>query len=239
MGGGSRPIESVGLGPPRPSAAVRVLLFGEVIAFCAVVAGCIWLAPRGEETFRWYNVALWAAAVVLPIGANLVHGDRPRDSGLRIDNLAASGLEVAIVTCVMAVPIVAAGIIWGGFHGSSWTKVLTRAGEFLAGAFVQQYLLQAFVLRRLRQGGLAAPVAVLAASALFALLHSPNWVVVLLTFVGAIFWCSLFLRRPNLFVLTVSHALIALLVYHGWSRAWHLGLTVGPKAVERALRYAL
>ena len=101
---------------------------------------------------------------------------------------------------------------------------------------IQQFLLQSSVLRRVRQGGLPAPAAVLASAALFALVHAPNWTLVGLTGAAGVVWCALFLRRANILTLGISHGLLALLVYHAWPKAWHLGLAIGPKFLDRAAR---
>ena len=206
----------------------------EVLIFTAVLLGCIWLAPRKGEAIRWHHVALWALAAGLPVGLNLLHGDRPRDSGIRVDNLAASAREVAIATVVMAGGVLAVGIAAGEFYGRHWTRIIRRGGEFIGVAVIQQYFLQAFVLRRLRQALLPAPAAVAAAAVLFGLVHAPNWVLVGLTAAAGVVWCVLFLRCANILTLSLSHGLLALLVYCAWPRTWHLGMVIGPSFVRRA-----
>ena len=114
---------SKSLSSPSPRMAVRALLVMEVLIFTAVLLGCIWLAPRKGEAIRWHHVALWALAAGLPVGLNLLHGDRPRDSGIRVDNLAASAREVAIATVVMAGGVLAVGIAAGEFYGRHWTRI--------------------------------------------------------------------------------------------------------------------
>ena len=221
-----------------PARSVRALLLAEVLIFVAALAACIWLAPAKGQAVRAYHAVLWAVAAGVPILAAFLHGDRPRDAGLRVDNLGPSAREVAVVTALMAAFVVTVGLAVGGFHGQRVGRVLERGGTYLLGAFVQQYLLQAFVVRRLRQAGLTAPWAVAAAAILFALLHAPNWVLSAGTAGAGALWCVLFLRQANLLTLSVSHGLLALLLYHAWPKVWHLGLAIGPNALERAARYA-
>jgi CAAX prenyl protease-like protein len=224
---------------PSPCALVRGLLLAEVGVFIAAVAGCIWLTPHGEAPLQWYHVVLWSIAGCLPILANLIHGDHPRDSGLRVDNLAASALQVGGVTVSLGMVLVIVGLFFGGFdHPTDAQRVLRMGAGFVVGGLVQQYALQAFVLRRLRQAGLPSVAAVTVAVLLFAAVHWPNWVLVGLTIGGGMAWCAIFLRRPNLLTLGISHGLLALLAYHALPRAWHWGLAIGPKFFDRADRFA-
>jgi hypothetical protein len=136
----------------------------------------------------------------------------------------------------MAIPVVAVGLVVGGFRYPSWPGVAGRAGEYVAWAGVQQYWLQAFALRRLRQAGLPGWLAVVAAAGLFAGVHAPNWVLVGLTFSSGIVWCVLFSRRANLAPLALAHAALAMLVFHAWPKAWHLNLRIGGAAIEAIAR---
>ena len=80
-------------------------------------------------------------------------------------------------------------------------------------------------------------VAVTVAALLFGSIHAPNVVLVAVTTLAAIVWCTLFLRHANLFVLSISHCVLSVWLYYAWPKAWHLGLAVGPKALERMFKY--
>jgi len=209
------------------------MLIGEVGLFMIAAAGLLWLTPR-HGPLQWYHACMWALVITLPICANLIHGDRPADSGLRLDNLVSSGKEVLMATLVLGVIVAVIGLIKAGWPVIPWRKVAADAGTILAFAFVQQYAMQAFVLRRLRQTGMTAAPAVFITVMCFGFMHMPNPVLTGLTAVVGVFWCTLFIRRPNLLTLSVSHCLLTLLVRSLWPKAWHLGLAVGPKVLERA-----
>ena len=221
----------------RPALAVRVMLLAEVLAFVAIVMGIIWLHPTRGRPLQWYNIVLWASAVLVSVGGNILHGDRPGDSGLRVDNLRASGREACVVTAVLVAGVGAAAVVGRGWHFESWPDFAARSGEIFAVAFAQQYVLQAFMLRRLAQAGLPRPWAVGAAAVLFAGIHAPNLVLVAATALAAVVWCCLFLRHANLFVLGLSHGLLSLWMYYAWPSAWHLRLAVGPRALVYLSRY--
>jgi len=199
---------------------------------------CIWWGPSQVGGFHWWHTVLWVAAIALPAGANLLHGDRPADSGLRTDNLVPAAGQALAATLALGLIISAVGLIAGGFSDVRWGKSARLAVTYVAGGLIQQYILQAFALCRLRQAGLGKLPAVALAAGLFAVIHTPNWVLLGLTTGAAVVWCILFLRHRNILVLAISHGLLAWLVYHAWPKAWHLGLAIGPNYLSRLARMA-
>ncbi|MBS3734554.1 MAG: CPBP family intramembrane metalloprotease [Phycisphaerae bacterium] len=216
------------------SPVVRALLGAEVVAYVAVFIAYVWIALPDAGRLGAWNAAFGVFAIGVPVALNLLHGDRPRDSGIRLDTLACATRGVALATAVMGGGVVATGLVVGGLHWDGWARFGERIGLYLAWGLVQQYLLQAFALRRLRQAGLpVAPAAVLAAG-LFAAVHAPNWPLVALTAGAGCVWCVLFIRTPNLLPLGVAHAALAVAVYYAWPMDWHMGLAIGPEYLQRA-----
>jgi len=212
---------------------VRVVLVAEVAVYLAALAAYVWFAMPAGRAVYWYHVVLLGAAVAFPVAANLLHGDRPRDSGLRLGNLAASAKLVVPATLVMAAGVTVTGLVVGGFHWISWRRLAELAGGYLSWGLAQQYLLQSFALRRLMQAGLpAVPAAVLAAGA-FAMVHAPNWILVGLTGGAGLVWCAIFLRRPNILTLALAHGALAVLLFHAWPTRWLQNLTIGPFYIMR------
>lgn len=164
---------------------------------------------------------------MIPITSNLLHGDGLRELGLRFDNLWRSAFEVGIASVGLAAPIVAvAALARRGLDlrlGSGAALVL-----YPVWAFLQQYALQAFAYRRLREGlgrpGRAASIAAL----IFAVVHLPNAILVGCTMIAAYVWCRLYERAPNLFTLAVAHGWLAVLLNVSWPQTWLHTLRVGP-----------
>ncbi|MCK4602922.1 MAG: hypothetical protein KAU28_10680, partial [Phycisphaerae bacterium] len=143
------------------SRPIRILLIGEVVGYAAAIVAYVWFAlPSAGGQVQWFHVTFFALVAAFPICANLLHGDRPADSGLRLDNLRASVRQVAPVTLVFAMAVAAVGLAAGGFHWSSWKRLGELAGLYLLWGLAQQYLLQAFALRRLCQAALPPPLAI-------------------------------------------------------------------------------
>jgi hypothetical protein len=211
----------------HPPPAWRAVLVAEVVAYVAALAAYAWVALPIVGPVGWRHVLFLVAAGAFPIAANLLHGDRPPDSGLRVDNLTRSAAQTAAVTAVMAAGVAVVGLAAGGWHWVSWRRLADKTVVYLVWGPVQQYLLQAFALRRLCQAGLSGWGAGVLAAGLFALLHAPNWVLAGVAFGAGIVWTRLFLRHPNLLTLGLAHGLLGVLLYHAWPRSWLHDLAIG------------
>jgi membrane protease YdiL (CAAX protease family) len=109
--------------------------------------------------------------------------------------------------------VVGAGASLGTLHDRGAT--MPSLVPLIAWGGAQQWLLQTMVLREARR--LVSPwPAVVAAAALFALVHSPNPFLMVTTFAGAIGWCAIFARFPNIVPLALSHALGTLAVLYAF-----------------------
>ena len=79
----------------------------------------------------------------------------------------------------------------------------------------QQWVLQTVVLREGRR--LAAPKrSIVVAAALFAVVHAPNPLLMAATFAGALGWCAIFARHPNILPLGLSHAITTLALLYAF-----------------------
>ena len=88
---------------------------------------------------------------------------------------------------------------------------LLIALKYLAFAAGQQWLLQTLVWANLRRAALARRTAVLLSALLFALLHTPNFMLMALCFLGALFWCWHYAKYRRLLPLILSHAFLGFL----------------------------
>jgi membrane protease YdiL (CAAX protease family) len=100
--------------------------------------------------------------------------------------------------------------------------------RYLPWAALQQYLLLVIVARRLDYALAWRPLAVLLAALLFALAHTPNTPLMLLTFTAGLLWVGWFLRRGALLPVILAHALGATLLLgiasdSGWLRSLAIG----------------
>jgi len=143
-------------------------------------------------------------------------GETLRDAGLRFDNLLGACRLLLLPTAAAVLVIVVTG--WFMNHRILGGQFRARFLFLPFWALFQQYALNGFINRRAQLvfGKGLKSVAIVAL--VFALLHLPNPPLTVLTLLGGVIWAAVYQRRPNLFALALSHALVSLT----------LALTISP-----------
>ena len=90
----------------------------------------------------------------------------------------------------------------------------------------QQFALQTVFLHESRSA-VGRTAGICLAAALFASLHLPNPFLSAMTFAGALAWCWIYDRHPNLLPLALSHALLTLAILCAFDEAITGHLRVG------------
>ncbi|MGH9870820.1 MAG: CPBP family glutamic-type intramembrane protease, partial [Candidatus Polarisedimenticolia bacterium] len=190
---------SMAMSARRPAPTWVHLL--ELGLFLMVVFSFIWIWSRRPHAIQ----IVYVLGLGLSLSAHWRHRERLADLGLRLDNLGPALRDAAIPT----VPLVSFFLLraWWTGHWSPEALDPERFGALLVWGFFQQYLLQAYIHRRLAAVIERPLVCELAVAAVFAALHLPNPVLVPVTFLAGFVFSVLFRRHPNLFVLALCHAL--------------------------------
>jgi len=110
---------------------------------------------------------------------------------------------------LLALPVAIAIVAVAG-HAPVWPPA-SRVLVYIGWAFFQQWLMLA-VVAALLERALSRPFAVLLTALAFALLHTPNGLLMQLCFVAELAWAWWFLHRRAVFPVALAHAASALLL---------------------------
>ena len=106
-------------------------------------------------------------------------------------------------------------LLIAGYGGHVTPPTPGHALTYLLWAVLQQWLMLVVVLRRLGAGRLPPALAVLLTAVVFALMHTPNGVLMQLCLLAELWWAWCFLRSRALLPVAVAHAACALLLEAG------------------------
>lgn len=199
-----------------------------------MVIGCVFISEWVTPLFfgkNWLAGAIPACiALAFIILSQIIKGETLRDMGWRVDNFAEAIVILLVPMLLASLVLVAIGWYFGSLKTGNlrfdlslfWTSV----GLFAWG-MTQQYPLQAFINRRAQVIWGVGNRSVFFVASVFALLHLPNFWLMLATFFGGLLWSFVYQRVPNLWALALSHAaMTAVLVLTVPYTALH-GLRVG------------
>lgn len=224
---------------PEPALiSLRAIGGVEVASVIASVFLTTWVLIPLQPEPRWLVALPGLFAAALMLNSQRVRGERFGDIGLSTRNFGAALRLLALPTLAACGAIAALGFVTSSFHLTShfWTNLLVLP----VWAVIQQYVLQAFIYRRMRWLLVAesaspderrrqARWAILATAAIFSLTHLPNLMLMVLTLLGGLLWSWVYERAPNLLALGLSHAVISLMLMTSIP-AWLLpSMSVGYK----------
>lgn len=180
---------------------VRSRDFLEVTGTFTLILLALW-TPNPVRSIVGWVAFLW---IVL---ATLRSGQNSATLGVRLAGLRQS-LWVACTALASA-----AVVVWIGWHMHTLNAVFhglpawSGFWAYMFWALVQQFILQGFFLLRLLRLLPTKTAAVAAAALLFAVVHIPNPLLMVLTLLWGAAACGLFLRYRNLYTLGLAHGFL-------------------------------
>jgi len=193
-------------------------------AILAVIISYTWLfQPRWPSSFVAVPVV---SVLILGVWKAALTGEW----GVKVRALLPGFRATAIFTAAIVALIVAAGAAVGTLH---------ERPDFLANLLVlivwgggQQWILQTVFLRD-AQRATSRRAGIFVAAVLFASLHLPNPFLTTMTLIGAVGWCAIYDRYPNVIPLALSHAIATLAILYAFDEAITGRLRVGVAYLSR------
>ena len=105
-----------------------------------------------------------------------------------------------------------------GWQLGTWHDRRDLLGNFavlIPWGVAQQFALQTVLLRE-AQGVVSSAAAIWLAALVFSVLHLPNPFLASVTFLGALAWCWIYDRHPNVIPLGLSHAVVTLAILYAF-----------------------
>ena len=177
----------------------------ELVVGYGLILAVMW-TPRPWQRWLYVAAILWIAAVTW------VSFDGWRVMGLRVSGMLRSLWVVGAALAVAGVAILVASQM-NTLHRPPGAGLFVKSfWGYTLWSFVQQFLLQDFVLLRLLRLLPSKGAAVAAATGLFALGHLPSPILTAMTLVWGAAACWIFLKYRNIWTLGMAHAVLGVCV---------------------------
>lgn len=176
----------------------------------------MWVSPLTVAP-RVTSAGMTMLIVVLLVVAAIRDRETPRELGFRVDNFFPALARLTLPLVIFILAVVLTGLLAGTLRfGPKFFSMLVFVPLW---ALLQQYLLLAFVNRRMRTILGEGEGSRIATAAIFSLLHLPNPVLTVACAAGGYIWVRTHEREPNLFANALTHTLASAFIANtlpGW-----------------------
>lgn len=200
---------------------VSIIEIGIIYTFSFLL---VWIiSPLNNNT-----VTIIAAimAIIFASISHRYHGETFASLGLCSNNFKSSLKCCLPFTIAIALVLVIIGA-WLNTLNFSW-KLPPKILVYFVWAAFQQFFFLAFFLTRLKDVFTTRSQIAMVSALLFSLIHLPNVTLMIGTFICGYAWALIYYVYPNLYVISISHAALAVLFKYALPSFLVNGLKIGP-----------
>ncbi|HUA63956.1 MAG TPA: CPBP family glutamic-type intramembrane protease [Verrucomicrobiae bacterium] len=192
----------------------------EPLAVFALIMAYIW-------ELRYSHQLAWIPILGMMVVSHLARKERAAALGFRSSNFRECLREFAPALGLIALTLLGSGILLQTTRSLDPRQEAFALGAYLPWGVFQQYVLNGYFLNRFDRvlSQRAAPVA---AAAVFAGAHLPNWFLMAVTLPMGYCAARLYRRQKNLYFLGIAHAIIGFLLFLVVPDSISHHLRVGP-----------
>ncbi|HKV55611.1 MAG TPA: CPBP family glutamic-type intramembrane protease [Candidatus Binataceae bacterium] len=180
---------------------------------------------------RFVHPWSWAPLLALVIVSHVVRRQKAPALGFRAAHLWDCIRTFGPILTGLVAFLYGAGVYFGTIRPLGWERASIGLALYLPWGLFQQYLLNAYFLKRF-ETVLSPRAACLTTAALFSAVHSPNWFLMLVTPVAAWGAIQVYRKYSNLYFLGLAHATIGFLLFVAVPDSVSHHLNIGPGSLS-------
>ena len=177
--------------------------------------------------FRSRYPLSWTIILALMLGSHALRRETPAKLGFGLRNLEGALVRFSPVVLLLALALLAAGSIARTIRHITPESGFSSLVLYCGWGLFQQYVVNGYFVSRFMEFSPARTP--LLAAVLFSVAHSPNWFLMLVTFVGGYVSAIVYLDSRNLYFLGFVHGVFGFLIYLVVPDTISHHLYVGPK----------
>jgi len=161
---------------------------------------------------RVTHPSFWLFPVAFIAGSHVARRERARTLGFELRNFGKCVRDFGPLLIGMVLAMWGAGLVFGSIRPLGPGAAFLAFAIYVPWGLFQQYLLNAYFLKRFEMS-LSRQWAAILAAALFGVVHSPNWFLMVVTPVGALGAIWVYRRYGNLYFPGLAHAALGFTLF--------------------------